>query len=101
LSFFYYKLGQHYWDGKSEVAKNEMTSTKHLSIDVHDPSACFIIRELLSKTILNRMTLQNFMVIVQINFNLVILIVKVLINYYYIDNNHHITPENQVSKINE
>ncbi|CAB4491457.1 unnamed protein product [Rhizophagus irregularis] len=54
-------LGQHYWDGESEVAKEEMISTRHLLIDVHDPSACFIIKELLSKTIINRMTLQIFM----------------------------------------
>jgi hypothetical protein len=67
-------------------------------IDIRDPSACFIIKELLSKQILRRMTLQKFMVIVQINFNLVIFIVQILINYYYIDSNHHITPEIQVSK---
>jgi hypothetical protein len=44
--------------------KEEMISTKHLMIDVHDPSAGFIIKELLSKTILSRMTLKKFMVII-------------------------------------
>ncbi|GES76937.1 kinase-like domain-containing protein [Rhizophagus clarus] len=61
LVLYFLETGQHYWDGESEVAKEEMTSNKHLLIDVHDPSACFIIKELLSKTILNRMTLQKFM----------------------------------------
>ncbi|GES76941.1 kinase-like domain-containing protein [Rhizophagus clarus] len=61
LVLYFLEKGQHYWDGESEVAKEEMISTKHLLIDVHDPSACFIIKELLSKTILSRMTLQKFM----------------------------------------
>ncbi|CAB4425546.1 unnamed protein product [Rhizophagus irregularis] len=61
IMYFQEKDGQHYWDGESEVAKEEMISTRHLLIDVHDPSACFIIKELLSKTIINRMTLQIFM----------------------------------------
>ncbi|PKB97781.1 kinase-like protein [Rhizophagus irregularis] len=61
LVLYFLETGQHYWDGESEVAKEEMISTRHLLIDVHDPSACFIIKELLSKTIINRMTLQIFM----------------------------------------
>ncbi|CAB4383218.1 unnamed protein product [Rhizophagus irregularis] len=61
LVLYFLETGHHYWDGENEIMKEEMISTKHLIIDVQDPTACFIIKELLSKTILSRMSLQKFM----------------------------------------
>ncbi|RIA81455.1 kinase-like domain-containing protein [Glomus cerebriforme] len=62
LVLYFFETGDHYWDGENEIDKEEMISTKYLSVrDVHNPSACCVIRKLLSKNILNRMTLQEFM----------------------------------------
>ncbi|CAB4425549.1 unnamed protein product [Rhizophagus irregularis] len=61
LVLYFLETGHHYWDGENEIMKEELISTKHLIIDVQDPTAGFIIKELLSKTILSRMTLQKFM----------------------------------------
>ncbi|CAG8454737.1 19577_t:CDS:10 [Rhizophagus irregularis] len=60
LVLYFLETGHHYWDGENEIMKEELISTKHLIIDVQDPTACFIIKELLSKTILSRMSLQKF-----------------------------------------
>ncbi|GBC50222.2 uncharacterized protein OCT59_017269 [Rhizophagus irregularis] len=61
LVLYFLETGHHYWDGENEITKEEMISTKRLIIDVQDPTACFIIKELLSETILSRMSLQKFM----------------------------------------
>ena len=56
--------GQHYWDEGDEARKEEMISAEYLpASDVYDGDACYVIRKLLDKNVLKRMTLEKFMVI--------------------------------------